>query len=323
MTTHRLRNTVWFGALLIAAAAAVVAVVFIAAPRPAPPHAGAMCGDPAEPLLLFGDFNADGVVDARDVAEIREVARAPRTYLALYDRNADGVVDGRDVALVEAELGFASTTYDREIARAYRRFAAFQEVRDASALRPEFRPLTEAIAGHGQHWSTEEGSAAARGEAPPSFNRAQGLNIPEDQSGVWAMFWNQAAIPVFEGGATDWPTPGGAWQDQHVIAFADTPPKFTSDFREIWHTHAGLCLFENLAGEREIHVHTTYNECQTYASATPGDNQWINIWMVHLWLFELNPNGVWGGTHPCLDQQAPTEAEFAEGREIPMFFRGH
>jgi hypothetical protein len=286
----------------------------------APMHGGRACGDPAAPLLIFGDLDADGTVDADDVAMIRRQLAKSSEYRALYDRNADHVVDERDVAIVEAERGFASTPYDREIAAMYHRFEHFQAVEDAEQLRPELRPLTAAIAGHGEHWATNAGLRAAQGEERSSFQRVEGLNVPDDGSGVWAMFWVEAATPVFEGGATDWPTRGGKWQSQRVIAFADQPPKHTSDPRERWHAHVGLCLFENAQGELETQGPTTYDECQAYPTANPAETRWLNIWMLHMWLFELNPSGIWGNLHPCLDPSAPTEEEIVGEREVPRFF---
>ena len=50
-----------------------------------------------------------------------------------------------------------------------------------------------------------------------------------------------------------------------------------------------------------------------------------NVWMLHMWMFDLNPNGLFGGTHPDVDPQAPGEEIINGGREVPMWFQmyGH
>ena len=49
----------------------------------------------------------------------------------------------------------------------------------------------------------------------------------------------------------------------------------------------------------------------------------MNFWMLHVWLFDLNPNGVFGGTHPCVDPDAPPESSINGDREVPPFFAHH
>jgi hypothetical protein len=43
--------------------------------------------------------------------------------------------------------------------------------------------------------------------------------------------------------------------------------------------------------------------------------------MVHMWFFELNPNGLFGNTHPCIDPDAPKEQDLNyRCRPTPEFF---
>jgi hypothetical protein len=78
---------------------------------------------------------------------------------------------------------------------------------------------------------------------------------------------------------------------------------------------------------RKLHQHTTVNECLFQYVLPEGESVlgfgWINIWMVHMCLFERNPKGVFGNIHPCIDPWAPSESEFNDDRPVPMFFEHH
>ncbi len=308
------------------AGSALAAAFVLGAPTAAYAHANAVCGAPVHLLQTVADVNADGVVDGNDLVETVQVVIGGG-YYALYDRNGDGALTAMDVVKVAQDIGKTSTTVDQQIGMAYHRFIHFQEVQNTWVeLYPEFQPFTSPVAGHGVHWANRDAMLSISGFQPTSFEREESINVPADGSKPWAMFWGEAATPVFEGGAMDYPMPGGEWETQRVIAFSDRPPKFTADPKEHWHTHAGLCSVVNAAGQVEIHQYTTYAECQAYPSLFPTDpidgdgNAWNNLWMVHLWLFNLNPRGIWGGTHPCLDPWAPSEEDVNDGREEPEFF---
>ncbi len=115
---------------------------------------------------------------------------------------------------------------------------------------------------------------------------------------------------------------------------------------EKWHTHAGYCVTTTTAdlrrlipgtqcsiGQTEtqceghiIHEYTTWKECQSLPSKfknPDGTNVWLNIWMLHAWFFDLNPEGFFGGTHPCVDASAePERPHGLDGtRQIPAFFQ--
>jgi hypothetical protein len=290
-----------------------------------------VCGDPRHKLLTVGDFDADGKVRVWDLLEILYVWHQGG-YYSMYDRDADADVDLRDVVEVIKELGKTSTALDRHLANAYSRFVHFQEVGNAftdPTIVPEFQPFTASVFGHGVHWVNEAGGLPIIGLGHASFMQAEGLNIPENGDRVRGMFWGEAGVPVFEDGATDWPTPGGAWQDQRVIAFASHhTPSFTGDPTEAWHAHVGLCSVINQLGRFEVHQLTTYNECQAIFSAVPTSpdgvsNVWLNFWMLHVWLFDLNPRGPFAGAHPCVDQHSPTDEDTYGGREVPEWFHEH
>ena len=121
--------------------------------------------------------------------------------------------------------------------------------------------------------------------------------------------------------------------NSRVIAFAGHAPKFTSSPHEQWHTHAGLCFTtETVDGKKRIvlNQHTAFLECQAIPSedklgTSPIGpvNPWVNIWMLHVWMFDLNPNGLFANTHPCLDPHAVDEATINNGRPVPPFFQHH
>ena len=54
-----------------------------------------------------------------------------------------------------------------------------------------------------------------------------------------------------------------------------------------------------------------------------GSNLWANFWMIHIWLYDLNPNGLFAGTHPCVEVDAPSDETISGDREVPEFFADH
>lgn len=84
-------------------------------------HEGVQCSSPFRPLLSNADFNADGIVDNADVAELAQNLQNPRfdEYYALYDLNADRSVDSRDLVNAAQSIGDVSTNLDREAARTF------------------------------------------------------------------------------------------------------------------------------------------------------------------------------------------------------------
>ncbi|NRB41490.1 MAG: hypothetical protein HRU20_23965 [Pseudomonadales bacterium] len=52
-------------------------------------------------------------------------------------------------------------------------------------------------------------------------------------------------------------------------------------------------------------------------------NLWVNIWMLHAWIYDLNPMGLFSGTHPHVDPNATPESSRRDGREVPMYFMMH
>lgn len=297
----------------------------------------ASCGDPARPLLSVADFDGNGRVDGRDIAQLAR-AIGGRQYYAFYDRNADGVLDQLDLRAATRDIHRESTAFDRELAAAFARFRQFQTVSGPAALAGlGFMPGTQSFRGHGVHWLSFAGAASTQGLKHADKTLAEGLNVPADGSRVWGMFWGEPSVPLFEDPSSDtglspldYPTPGGAWETRPVQAFGEMPPMLFGSPHEHWHAHAGLCSVIEDHGQGPqvaVYQHMTFADCQARPSLGQTGivhrNAWMNFWMIHLWLFELNPNGVFGGTHPCLDPDAPPEEVANEDRPIPPFFQMH
>lgn len=300
-----------------------------------PQHA--QCGAPAKPLLSVADFDGDGVVDRHDLAGLARVIHEGR-YYAIYDRNADNKLDLRDLAAAARDLRKRSTVLDRELVGAFNRFRQFQTITSPAELAQlNFLPGTQSIRGHGVHWLSPSGAASTQGLKPADVNLAEGVNTPASGNSVWAMFWGDPAQPLFEDPSSpsglstlDYPNPGGVWETKPVQAFDNMPRQFFSSNAENWHPHAGLCAVAEDHGQGPqiaVHQHMTFAACQAMPSAIPTGivhrNAWMNFWMLHLWLFNLNPNGPFGEVHPCLDPSAPPEDSINGGRPVPPFFQKH
>lgn len=298
------------------------------------------CGDSVEPLLSVADFNSDGDVTYGDIIMLKS-ALHEKKYIALYDRNADGKFNRQDLYQAWSELGQLSSKTDQQLAKMYQRFRHIQGVSGHAQIDSmNYAPFGGALAFHGQHWLNSAGQFSIAGLRTADPFIAEGLNVTSDGSSVPALFWGEQAVPLFNdptaaGGLStlDWPSPTGVWNSQQVQAFADSPPDFFADTTEDqWHKHAGACITVQDLGNGPVHIidqHMSNAECQ----ATPSlqktvfngqeINPWGNFWMLHAWMFELNPNGVFGNVHPCIDPDAPSESDVNGDRVVPPFFQHH
>lgn len=304
-------------------------------------HENAACGDPRHPLLSVADFDADGQVTGKDQ---RMIARKlnTKTYYALYDVNADGVLDSKDVSQTAQQIGLSSTTLDQWLAQKYNSFEYLQGVSGhATLIAMGYQQLGGALQGHGVHWMTESGMFAVGGLNPANQANAEGLNATPDGSDIPAIFWGESAEPLFNDpnsptglSALDYPSPTGVWNYERVQAFSDTPPDFIPNVDENWHTHAGTCLTYWDVGngpEWQTNQYMSNAECQAMPNLAPfidprsgmSINLWGNFWMLHVWLYDLNPRGVFANTHPCVAPDAPDEETINGGREVPVWFMEH
>jgi hypothetical protein len=287
-------------------------------------HDHDICTGAAQPILSVADFDGNGIVDDNDIILIKKVEKRD-IYYAFYDINVDGELDEEDIKRAKMDLGLESTIADRWLALLFHRVKQYQlydSPQEATAT--GFYKITYSLAGHGEHWTN-----IVDGE-DETFLRPAGLNVTKKEGFVKGVFWAIDAAPVFEGGATDYPTPGGEWETQRVVAYADQPPRFTGRPDEKWHTHAGLCITVEMMDtgpELVVNQHTTFAECQARPSLIKdpqtGYNSWRNLWMLHAWMFDLNPNGFFANTHPCVDPDSPPEEVINGDREVPPFFDHH
>lgn len=294
------------------------------------------CVKATSPLISVADFDANGTVNGKDIATLsRHIENGDKPYYALYDRNADGELNNIDVYLASRDMNKNSSQFDQEIATIYNRFKDLQPIRGYETLNNlGYSAIPVPLKGHGVHWFSADGMASLMGQKQPSVYGAEGLNVSTDEKRIHALFWAAPASPVFENGATDYPH-GESWKDSRVIAFNNMPTKLTSSANEDWHKHAGLCMplkmvtdsDGNPAVSGKAHQYTTYNECQAMPSDVSmlpdGSNLWTNFWMVHMWLYDINANGFFAGTHPCVEPNAPADETIAGDREVPPFFADH
>ena len=284
------------------------------------------CMDGAKPIINVADYDGNGVVDEADVTDIESVIQE-NIYYTLYDRNVDGQIDQLDLELTKSDLVKTSTDLDQDITSLFHKVKSLQTVDGLLGLYEQgFSPGTSSLAGHGEHWSNEIGNDTIGGQAQAQFLRAEGLNVSKTDNKVWALFWGQNAELEFANGATDFPSLSGEWMNSQVKSFTDEPPAFDNVDASRWHTHAGLCITFK-SNEFILNQHTTFNQCQSMEDDSRGDGEispWINIWMVHAWLFVPNPKGLFANTHPCMDQESPAESLISGDRNVPMFFNhGH
>ncbi len=300
----------------------------------------AECGAVAPPLLSVADFNGDGIVTLKDLYRMFDRLRSGR-YHALYDRDGNGRLNKQDFMLAINDYFADSSASDRQMAQLYNRFSHFQHVSGHDeVLAMGYQPFGGALQGHGQHWLTHNGQFAVSGFREANSEAAEGLNITADGSDIPALFWGEAATPLFHDSTSatglstlDWPSPNGVWNTQRVQAFADAPPDFFPETNEDqWHMHAGLCVTLEDRGngpQWQINQHMSNAECQALPNLQPlvlngvETNPWGNFWMLHVWAFHLNPNGTFANTHPCVDPQAPSESVINGDRVVPPFFQHH
>lgn len=299
----------------------------------------AVCGDQPRPLLSVADFNGDGIVTGADLKALTVHSKKRSGYYALYDRNADGILNQLDVRMAAADMGKRSSQLDQKLAYWYNRFSRFQHMQGVDAFASAgYFAVPPSLQGHGLHWFNNEGMGTMLGMKPPLQNIAEGLNIDTENNLVHAVFWGFAGTPVYDPACAG--SNGENWKDCPVIAFSNTPPSFTGSHTEKWHAHAGLCMtasFKYDADDNQVfdingrpvftdgvaEQYMSYNECQVRASdmkMPDGSNMWANFYMLHVWMFDLNPAGVFAGKHPCVETDGVSDEALTGDREAPEFF---
>jgi hypothetical protein len=249
----------------------------------------------AEPILSVSDFDGDGEVGWNDLKlVIKQVAR--RDYIAFYDRNADYRLNGRDILATIRDWGAASSTMDQQLAAAFWGSVAFRD--QQAAIDAGFIPFTQAFAGHGQHWAVH----ADTGLLDYNFDASapEGLNYDLDGN-LWAVFYYVGATP----------------DANNFNPLAQVPEGFDGH-EDMWHHHAGACLMGIDYDDPRMDPETlSFMECigpgscglAAYMNGYGGDFRWNpQFFMLHVWLYELNPCGTFAGAHPDLEAGSPDPA---------------
>ncbi|MFQ5645104.1 MAG: dockerin type I domain-containing protein [Thiogranum sp.] len=230
--------------------------------------AGDTCVAGAEPLLSVADFSGDGLVNNRDLALLGRVIQNNH-YIAFYDRNTDGHINARDLDLANQDLGKASSDMDRDIAGVYWGTTSYRNLGQAAL--DGYEPATQVVAGHGRHWTQARLFREATYPDNPKLNTPAGLNYDEDGV-LQAVFWGQP---------TAYPT-------------GSLPPPRIFSQSQTWHGHNQACV-TNYGLIENVKYSENVDPAQCESSGGESDT----FYMLHLWLYRLNPNGAFAMTHPC------------------------
>lgn len=255
-------------------------------------HADCPADAVATPILSVADFDGNGTVDADDLDLVNRQRKAE--YIAFYDRDADGDLDAQDVAATARDMGASSTALDQELADLF--WATEKYRNQAAAIDDGFIPFTPAFAGHGYHYAKhyESGDLDYTFEA----DNPEGLNYDENGE-LWAVFHYAGANPD--------PANGPGWNP-----FAMAPAGYTGH-HDMWHHHAGACFIGLDYDDPEMDSDNLgFHECigpgqcgmMAYMSGT-SDFRWNpKFYMLHVWLYKLNPCGLFAGEHPDIMSDA-------------------
>ena len=282
-------------------------------------HGHSQASSGPEPVLSVADFDGSGEVNDRDLRLVRAQVESGE-YIAFFDRNADGVLNARDIELTQSEAGMQSEYVDQELAMAFHNTKQYRDQK--TAIASGFGPFTQSFAGHGQHWAKHPNA----GLVGYSFQPGQPVGLNYDEEGrLWGVFYYVGPSPTRPDG-TKYPP-------RHELRpLMESPEGFTGE-KDHWHFHSGACFqglnYENPtldASEINLRLGLSPKECLPEISGA-GDLAFVTenvrwtpkFYMVHAWLYELNPNGTFGETHPRLAQDAPSlEASRPHGKVDPV-----
>jgi len=227
-----------------------------------------ICIAGAEPLLSVADFSGDGLVNNRDLMLLGKVIKN-KQYIAYFDINADGRINARDLDQANQDLGKASSKMDQDISKVYWGTTQYRHLGQAAL--DAYEPATQVVSGHGRHWMNERLLKLAKSPATPLLKSPTGLNY--DESGkLMAVFWGQpTAYPV-----------------------GSLPPPQMFSPPQMWHGHNHAC-FKNYGLIDKV----KYSEDVDPAQCGLEGGESGTFYMMHLWLYRLNPNGAFAMEHPC------------------------
>lgn len=290
-----------------------------AAPAVAQHEHGDFC-DPetsvAEPVLGVGDFDGDGTVTESDVQALRDEIEQDR-YAAFHDLNADGRLDEADVERARAEIGTESSEIDRQLASAFEETRAYRDI--GAAIADGYGPGTQSFHGHGAHWFRHPSTGALDYGFDPGA--PEGLNY-DAQRNLWAVFYYVGESPRRQDGSR---FPPG-----HDFRPMMEAPEGFAGAQDTWHFHAGAC-FEGLDYQNptlnpedlDFTEGLSPSECLPKTESGEFDTsstKWTpKFYMLHAWIYELNPCGTFAGAHPRLAPQSPEPQDFRPQGKVDTF----
>lgn len=292
-----------------------------------------------QPILSNGDFDGDGIVTDLDLKLISNQVGSDE-YVAFFDLNADGFLNGRDVSLAARAIGVSSTSLDQQFASLFWATERYRDVNNAIA--DGYRPFTQTVQGHGMHYAKLPFLATPSGLDPNYENTLDGhVNIAEPEGLNYDEHGNLVAVFYFHGvDVRDWVIANQVGDQPAIQAMFQQsvqtssfsaasggiyPPLYDSN-EAIWHQHWGPCWdgldYLQMAFDPTIvpvfNQHVLPDEC-TFKGEISGRRQgWAPAFnMLHVWLYKLNPCGVFAGIHPHVAVGFPQEPT---ARPLPEWF---
>ena len=298
-----------------------------------------------QPILSKGDFDGDGMVTRFDVRLISHQVGSGE-YTAFFDLNADGVLNGQDVSLTARAIGDSSTFLDQQFAVLFWSTERYRDV--SNAIADGYRPFTPILKGHGIHYAKLPFLATPSGLDPdyvldPDYENVldgqvnaaepEGLNYDENGNLVAVFHYHGIDVKewVFANQLGDDTTVQALFQESvHRSALSAASggiyPQFYDSSEAIWHQHWGPCWdgldYIPMAFDPTIvpgfNQHMLPEECALQGEISGRRQGWIPAFnMIHVWLYKLNPCGVFAGIHPHVSVEFPEEPMV---RPLPEWF---
>lgn len=254
-------------------------------------HGEHNCPGPS-PILTMGDFDGNGIVDNADKAMLNDF-RQSGDYAAYFDMNADGKLTGQDVSIVARNKGEAPTARDVEMTALWQAILPYRDI--GAAMASGYVPFTPDLQGHGIHFANFGLIYSWNERGGWNAGQPEGLNYTDDGELVAAFYYAPAAIDLYDYGA---PLPADMFFQEFAV-----PPSFDGMADHEWHNHVGPCF-----GGATSPV-PGFDQCTTEAYCTSvGGQLWSpKFHMLHVWMFEYNECGPFGGIDADISVDAPME----------------
>lgn len=271
------------------------------------------------PVLSVPDFDGDGTVTPQDVALIGQQVDTGE-YVAFFDLNVDGVLDGQDVAATAQARGEASSTLEQQLAELYWGTEKYRDIENAYA--DGYRPFTQILHGHGQHMTRLPILVTPTGLDPDYQNsqdgileiaKPEGLNYDENGNLIAVYYYHGIDVKelVLASLGGDIPRVQELFGEAIVNSMTSAmsggtwPPLYDSP-EALWHQHWGACLDDldyaamSFDTSHQVFYSENYEIGECLARVKAGSRQGYTTAfnMIHVWLYKLNPCGIFAGTHP-------------------------